>query len=276
MIYTIKATNSDVVIGGFTFTSSPIRLIEIPILTSVHFEDLFDAVENGSLTILKNGEMLANPMPVISNLINLAQGFETILLPDGSDLLNEYRTKESEREDIHITDSTITVNIDDDNKFYTIKGITNFDVILPDANTVNPASVYKFKNLDNNFIRGTFTPVSGQTIEDNDLFYLYGKGYVSLKVKTDVNTGVPFWSLVDFSSLSSSLGHGETKNIDFINNDGVLVVNHGLGYVPTTQVWVNDGSGGFTDPNVDVDHASNKDSFTVNLEGVNSGFVLYV
>jgi len=131
MIYTIKATSSDVVIGGFTFTSSPVRLIEIPILTSIHFESLFDAVENGSLAILKDGEVLPNPMPVISNLINLAQGFETILLADGSELLNEYRTKEFEREDIHITDSTITVLADDFSKYFTIKGGTNYDVILP-------------------------------------------------------------------------------------------------------------------------------------------------
>ncbi len=276
MIYTIRATSADVEIGGFTFTSSPIRLIEIPILTSDNFESLFDAVENSSLTIAKDGEDLINPMPIISNLINLAEGFETIMLSDGSDLLNEYRTKEYEREDIHITDSTITVLSDDFSKYFTIKGGTNYDVILPDVNTVSPSSVYKFKNLDNNLIRGTFTPVSGQNIEGQDLFYLYGKGYVSLKVKTDVNTGVPFWSIVDFSSLFSSLGHGETKHIDFVNNDGLLVVEHNLGYTPTTQVWVNDGLGGFTDPNVDVDHASNKDSFTVNLEGVNSGFVLYV
>jgi len=270
MIYTIRANSADVQIGGFTFTSSPIRLIEIPILTSNNFESLFDAVENSSLTIAKYGEDLINPMPIISNLINLAE--ESY----GSDLLNEYRTKQYEREDISITDSTITVLADDFSKYFTIKGGTNYDVILPDVNTVSPSYIYKFKNLDNNLIRGTFTPVSGQNIEGKDLFYLYGKGYISLKVKTDVNTGAPFWSIVDFSSLFSSLGHGETKHIDFVNNDGLLVVEHNLGYTPTTQVWVNDGLGGFTDPNVDIDHASNKDSFTVNLEDVNSGFILYV
>jgi len=177
-------------------------------------------------------------------------------------------------QDIDVVQSVLTVNELDHDKYFNIVSDSNYNVVLPDLDLVDVKYIYKFKNLKNSFVRGVFTPLTGQLIEGNNDFKLYGKGYLTIKKK--VVNGVSSWSITDVSSLFDHLGHGRTKEVQFTDHMGIYEVVHNLGYKPIVEIDTADGFGGFSESDVDIDHNDNNNSFIVNMEGLNSGFIRYV
>ena len=65
------------------------------------------------------------------------------------------------------------------------------------------------------------------------------------------------------------------KQLNFTDVDTV-VLNHNLGGIPIIQVWVEDGTGGYTDLSVDIDHNwTTKNTSTINLGSVTTGIIIY-
>ena len=178
------------------------------------------------------------------------------------------------KQEIDIHTENITVDTLDHNKHFNILSPLNYSVVLPSLNDVQSKDVYKFKNLNDSTLKGTFVPVNGQKIENNDNFELFGRGTLSLRKKYN-NYGY-FWSIVEISNLFDHVGQGKTKEIAFNNNFGSIEITHNRGYRPIIKVYLEDGLGGYSEAEVDTDHNSNLDSFIVNLEGTNTGYIRYV
>ena len=181
---------------------------------------------------------------------------------------------EFNKQDFSVLNHSFDVDREDYNKYFSIEPTQDYTVNLPDLAYVDPRVIYKFKNLKNSFVKGTFSPLTGQYIEGQPHFFLYGKGFLSIR-KKEVE-GVFSWSINDVSSLFDHLGYGRTKEIQFNNHNGPYQVVHNLSYRPIVEVELTDGEGGFSDIEVDIDHSQTNDLFIVNLEGINSGFIRYV
>ena len=46
---------------------------------------------------------------------------------------------------------------------------------------------------------------------------------------------------------------GKTRRFDFVNQS-TIQFEHGLGFIPIVQVWVEDDEGGYVQANVDINH----------------------
>ena len=178
------------------------------------------------------------------------------------------------KQEIDIHTENITVDYLDHNKHFNILSPLNYSVVLPSLNDVESKDVYKFKNLNDSTLKGTFVPVYGEKIEGNDNFELFGRGTLSIRKK--YNNETAFWSIVEISNLFDHVGQGKTKEIAFNNNFGPIEITHNRGYRPIIKVYLEDGLGGYSEAEVDTDHNPNLDSFIVNLEGTNSGYIRYV
>ena len=117
-------------------------------------------------------------------------------------------------------------------------------------------------------------PVVGEKIENSNEFELFGRGTLSIRKKYN-NEGA-FWSIVEISNLFDHVGQGKSKEIAFNDHSGALEIVHDRGYRPIIKVYTADGIGGYSEADVDIDHNTNLNSFIVNLEGTNSGFIRYV
>ena len=147
-------------------------------------------------------------------------------------------------------------------------------MVLPALDDVDVLDVFKFKNLNDSTLKGTFVPVYGEKIENNETFELFGRGTLSIRKK--YNNDGAFWSIVEISNLFDHVGQGKSKEIAFNDQSGPIEIVHGRGYRPIIKVYTADGIGGYSEADVDIDHNPNLDSFIVNLEGTNSGFIRYV
>jgi len=90
MIYEIRATTTDVIIDGYTFTTTPVDIVKIPILQQSNFSELFDKVSDGSLTISLDSVDVTKPVKIISNLINLVEEVDLYNLTDNRALQIQY------------------------------------------------------------------------------------------------------------------------------------------------------------------------------------------
>ncbi len=176
--------------------------------------------------------------------------------------------------EIDVHDENITVDSLDHDKHFNILSPLNYSVVLPALDDVDSKDIYKFKNLNDSTLKGTFVPVYGEKIENNDGFELFGRGTLSIRKKYN-NEGA-FWSIVEISNLFDHVGQGKSKEIAFNDQSGAIEIVHGRGYRPIIKVYTADGQGGYSEADVDIDHNTNLDSFVVNLEGTNSGFIRYV
>ena len=60
-------------------------------------------------------------------------------------------------------------------------------------------------------------------------------------------------------------------------NSDIIILNHNSGKIPIIQVWAEDGIGGYTDINVDIDHDwTNKNTSTIHLGEIDNGRLLYI
>ncbi len=176
--------------------------------------------------------------------------------------------------DIDVYDENITVDALHSGKHFNILSPINYSVVLPALDDVDVLDVFKFKNLNDSTLKGTFVPVYGEKIENNETFELFGRGTLSIRKK--YNNDGAFWSIVEISNLFDHVGQGKSKEIAFNDQSGPIEIVHGRGYRPIIKVYTADGIGGYSEADVDIDHNPNLNSFIVNLEGTNSGFIRYV
>lgn len=275
-MYTIKSTNEPIIIGGYEFNENEVDITTIPILNQSYYSDLFNAVMNEELVILKDGVEIINGTPVMSSLISLHEGVDGTRLGDGGVLYNQWVSVIDQKEEVVFNNTTLTLGSQDSRKEYDIQCENDYSIVLPSLGDVSYSDLFRFKNVHNSFVEGSIVPVIGETIEGDDGFKLFGKGFLTIKKKKNSYTGNDYWLIVECSNIKNTLGEGQTKRKHF-NNETVIEEIHNLGYIPETQVWIEDGQGGYTDADVDVDHDFiEKDKFEINFTEPNTGFVLYV
>ncbi len=213
-------------------------------------------------------------MRILGNLraadVALSNLTATTLFNGGSNILSSIV-----RNVVDVTGNTVTIYEGDYTSTFNITYDGDYSVILPSLSNVNGAQIYKLKNFTNKYSTGTIQPFSGDLIEGVSSFKFYGIGSISIKKETNQH-GDSSWSLVESSNLKSSIRDGEPKIESFTNKDEVTI-NHGLGYAPMVVVWAEDGLGGYSDIDVDIDHDFiNKNSFTVNLLNAQNGIIFYI
>jgi len=179
-----------------------------------------------------------------------------------------------ERQEIDILNNNFVVEPNDYDKEFNIKSPLDYNIVLPALENVSENAVYKFKNLYDSTVKGSFVPLFGELIEGGSSFDFFGRGNISIRKKTSVTES--YWSIVDVSNLFDHVGQGKSKEVSFDNNNGTLEIIHNRGYRPMVKVYLEDGLGGHSDIDVDIDHNENLNSFIVNLEGVTSGLVRYI
>ena len=179
-----------------------------------------------------------------------------------------------ERPEIEVLSNNTSISHEDHDKHFNIKSPLDYNIILPSLEDVSHTAIYKFKNFHDSTVKGSFIPLSGELIEGNSSFELFGRGTLSLRKKTSGSGDS--WSVIEISNLFDHVGQGKSKEVSFENNSGTLEIIHNRGYRPMVKVYLEDGFGDYSDVDVDIDHNSNLNSFIVNLEGVTSGLVRYI
>ena len=178
------------------------------------------------------------------------------------------------REEISVFSENLNVGFLDHDKHFDILSDIDYNVILPRLNTVDSRFLFKFKNLNNSSIKGSFVPFDGESIQGKTSFDLYGKGTIS--IRKNYENSITSWVIVEVSNLFDHVNQGKTKELSFIDHLGSLNVVHNRSYRPIVKVYVSDDQNGYSEAEVDIDHNDNLNEFTVNLEGVNSGYIRYV
>ena len=178
------------------------------------------------------------------------------------------------REQISVFSENLNVGFLDHNKHFDILSEVDYNVILPKLSTVDLSYLFKFKNLNNSSIKGSFVPFEGEKIQGKTSFELYGKGTISIRKKYE--NYISSWVVVDVSNLFDHVGQGKSKEVAFNNHNNAITINHNRGYRPIVKVYVSDGFGDYSEAEVDIDHNESLNTFIVNLEGDNSGFIRYI
>ena len=279
-MYTIKANEEDITIDGYVFNQTDVNITTIPILSESNYLSLYNSVYNQELLILDDSIEVGNEVAVISGLITLSQGsVSDIFLNDGGKLKKQWKSFVVDDLDFEVMSSTINVGADDSKKIFNISSTDDYDVILPSLSNVEYSDIFSFKCISNNLIEGHVIPVSGQFIDMGSglesQYNVYGKCIFSIRKKQKSN-GTDYWGLVSISNIFDHYGHGTSKEVTFENEVNSFTYTHDLGYKPNVQVWIEDGIGGHTNPNVDIDHNVNNNSFTINLTGTNTGYFLFI
>jgi len=165
----------------------------------------------------------------------------------------------------------------------------DWTAILPQLSSVPTDYTITFRNITDVSYSGALVPYGSETIDGSNADKsVAGKVDITIKKQNSTN-----WEVVEvvqyenFLQESSSDGSTTTVNhtyngqivnrvFDFTSSD-TIELNHNIGGIPIIQVWVADGSGGYTDADVDIDHDwSTMLSSTINLGQVESGKVVYV
>lgn len=178
------------------------------------------------------------------------------------------------RTEIEVLNNTFSLDTEHHDKQITIKSPLDYSILLPPLDTVDTLSIYKFKNLNDSTVKGSFIPLVDEEIEGLSNFEFFGKGTLSLRKKSNSNGS--YWSIIEISNLFDYVGQGKSKEVSFNNNNGTLEIAHDRGYRPIVKVYLEDGYGGHSDVDVDIDHNTDLNSFIVNLQGNNSGFIRYI
>jgi len=161
----------------------------------------------------------------------------------------------------------------DDGILINMKYEGDWVVNLPDIEQVaDDFRVTMIHKKPGNFI-GDVVSYTGDTIDGNPDVKMYGQGLISLR-KIALN-GSHGWFVFSQVSYNDVQLQGKTRVLEF-NNQAVVNLVHNLGFIPMVQVWVEDGSGGYTQASVDIDHNwSSKNEFTVTFSEEVSGKILY-
>ena len=172
--------------------------------------------------------------------------------------------------------NTLNVSLVDDNILVNLMCVEDYNIILPPLNTVNNGFKIIFKNLNTDDIRGVIIPYSNDLLEGSDSFNFFGKGLFEITKMSSINDNGYEWVLTHYSNIIERRLQGKTKKVDFTNKTEVIVP-HNLGYAPVTQVWIEDGVGGYNDADVDVEHdLINYNTFNIHFGQPLSGFVLFI
>jgi hypothetical protein len=151
----------------------------------------------------------------------------------------------------------------------------NYNILLPPISSLEEGYSVTIASNVNDTLTGNIVPYNGELIAGNQEKKVFGRSKISIYKHKDQASGESSWRIYSEQQLGTNLLNGKTKEIEFYNETSV-VVNHNLGYVPIIQVWVEDGQGGYTDIDVDIDHEwTNKMSSIVNLSALHSGKILY-
>ncbi len=169
-----------------------------------------------------------------------------------------------------------------------IASTDNWSVVLPNIASVSVGHEFTFTNTTSNSFVGSIVPYSTNTIDSTaGAHQVLGKVTIKLRKENSTN-----WEIVeeiqhetpvvDESVSGDTLtineqyeGGAMHKQLNFTDVDTV-VLNHNLGGIPIIQVWVEDGTGGYTDLSVDIDHDwTDKNTSTINLGSVTTGIIIY-
>jgi hypothetical protein len=187
--------------------------------------------------------------------------------------VEQYICEQPLMNDEDFNSETINVETHHKDKMINILSTNNYSVVLPKLSDVHFTDIFRFKNLKDSSLIGTFVPFSGELIEGNSSFDFFGRG--TLSIRKSINNGLK-WSIIEISNLFDHSNQGKTTEVIFENHNGAYSLTHNRGYKPIMQVYVSDESGEFSEADVDVDHNADLNSLIVNLEGVNSGFIRYI
>ena len=168
---------------------------------------------------------------------------------------------------------TINVETYHKDKMINILSTNNYSVVLPKLSDVHFTDIFRFKNLKDSSLIGTFVPFSGEQIEGNSSFDFFGRG--TLSIRKSIDNGLK-WSIIEISNLFDHSNQGKTTEVAFESHTDAYLLTHNRGYKPIIQVYVYDVSGEYSEADVDVDHNTDMNSFIVNLEGINSGYIRYI
>jgi len=164
-----------------------------------------------------------------------------------------------------------------------------WSAILPQLSEVPSDYTITFRNITNTTYTGTIVPYSSETIDGvSGAKSLGGKVEITLRKQSASNWEIleviQFEAYVEEQSSSGTTTtinqnyNGGNLNLvfDFTDSD-TIILNHDIGGIPIIQVWVEDGQGGYTDIDVDIDHEwNNMLSSTINLGQVESGKLVYI
>ena len=174
------------------------------------------------------------------------------------------------------SDNVLDISLTDDKLLVNMVCNSDYNIILPPLASVPLGFKVTFKNLTNGGVKGTIYPFGNNKVESKDTYEFYGKGLFEVTKMVDINGTDSEWVLTHYSNIVESRNQGKVKQFNFSNVDNINYT-HDLGYIPIVQVWVEDGTGGYSDINVDVDHdLVNKNWFSVSFGQILSGFVLYI
>ena len=206
--------------------------------------------------------------------VQLRNALEAIFFLDPIEYaLGEYISTQVAQMDEDINSDIINVETHHKDKIINVLSINDYSVVLPSLSDVHVNDIFRFKNLNNSNLVGTFVPLSGELIEGSSSFTFFGRG--TLSIRKSIGNGIK-WSIIEISNLFDHSNQGKTTEVSFENHSGTYSLIHNRGYKPMMQIYVSDGSGGFSEADVDIDHDSGLNSLVVNLEGVNSGYIRYI
>jgi hypothetical protein len=187
--------------------------------------------------------------------------------------VEQYICEQPLMNDEDFNSDTINVETYHKDKMINILSTNNYSVVLPKLSDVHFTDIFRFKNLKDSSLIGTFVPFSGEQIEGNSSFDFFGRG--TLSIRKSIDNGLK-WSIIEISNLFDHSNQGKTTEVSFESHTDAYLLTHNRGYKPIIQVYVYDVSGEYSEADVDVDHNTDMNSFIVNLEGINSGYIRYI
>ena len=144
----------------------------------------------------------------------------------------------------------------------------DWSVVIPSG--LSEHFFFSVSHKSGNDDEGSLIPSGESLIDGESEKKLQGKSEASLFLKDDNWIVESQYSFIDEKNL------GKSKNYEFSELESIEI-NHNLGRMPITEVWVELEGGERVKSNVEVIHDwETKNKFTANFETPQSGVIIYI
>tara|TARA_R110002012_G_scaffold2215_1_gene10559 strand:- start:72 stop:1049 length:978 start_codon:yes stop_codon:yes gene_type:complete len=149
----------------------------------------------------------------------------------------------------------------------------NWVANLPNINEVKDGfRISLIHKQDDNFI-GDIVAFTGDLIDGESDVKMFGQGLIT--IRKAMFSGAYQWFVSNQVSYNTVEMQGKTRRLDF-SNESNIQLNHNLGFIPIIQVWIEDGSGGYVEANVDIDHDwVSMNSLSIDFGTSQTGKIIY-
>ncbi len=188
---------------------------------------------------------------------------------------------------VNVNPNQYTVSVSNNGQLINMLYNGGWTIILPPLSAVPTGFNITIRSLAHVSNTGLISTYSSETVDGYDDLSANGRieltltkqsssGWVTSNIINHDSYTPPHTVIGDVMTINDTYHNGAVNRVMDFSNISTIVINHNIGGIPQVQVWLPDGSGGYTDASVDIDHDwDTMLTSTVNIGEISTGKLIY-